>query len=271
MRESSKSLAALRQTIAALDRGRPERDAARFATGHAGLDQAMGGGLACGRLHELFADVEEAGAGAGLSLLLACRAADDRPLLWLRCEGSARMDGSPYGPGIAALGIAPERLLLGTLSDTGALLQAALDALRCPALGAVVIETRGRQPLIDLTASRRLVLAAEASGVTALMLRIGDDPAPSAAETRWQVAAAPSIPLPGDAPGHSAFDLTLLRRRAGPDGISWRVEWQAQRGAFGDYDGGRNDAGRDGEDGHAPLSGAVVSVPAPRSPAGRAA
>ncbi|MDX3901724.1 MAG: hypothetical protein QHC40_14620 [Sphingobium sp.] len=273
MRESSTSLAALRRTIAALDRSRPEGDAARFATGHPGLDAAMGGGLARGRLHELFAEPEEAGAGAGMSLLLGWRAAGEgqAPLFWLRSQGSARMGGAPYGPGLAALGIAPDRLLIGTLADSAALLQAALDALRCPALGAVVIETRGPQPLIDLTASRRLALAAEASGVTALMLRIGDAPAPSAAETRWRVAAAPSAPLPGDAPGHSAFDLRLLRRRAGPDGMGWRMEWQAHRGAFGEWNGGRDDLGREGGAQPTTLSGAVVSVPAARPAAGRAA
>ncbi|WP_336969552.1 hypothetical protein [Sphingobium aromaticiconvertens] len=278
MSESSNSLAALRRTIAALDRKAPEQVADRFATGHPGLDAALGGGLARGRLHELFADGQEAGAGTGMALLLAQLAAGEdcgerggRPLLWLRGEGSARMDGAPYGPGLAAIGIAPERLLLGVLTDTASLLQAALDGLRCPALGAVIVEVRGRQPLIDLTATRRLVLAAEGSGVTALMARIGGDPVPSAAETRWQVAAAPSAPLPGDAPGHSAFDLTLLRRRAGPDGLHWRVEWQARRGSFGDYDRGSEHDGREtGGDGAA-LSGAVVPVPAARPAADRAA
>lgn len=277
MSESSTSLAALRQSIAALDRKAPEQAADRFATGHPGLDAALGGGLARGRLHELFSDGQEAGAGTGMALLLAQLAAGARggnggkPLLWLRGEGSARMDGAPYGPGLAAIGVTPDRLLLGVMTDTISLLQAALDGLRCPALGAVMVEVRGRQPLINLTATRRLVLAAEASGVTALMVRIGGDPAPSAAETRWQVAAAPSTPLPGDAPGHSAFDLTLLRRRAGPDGLHWRVEWQAQRGSFGDYDGGSEHDGRESGGDGAALSGAVVPVPAARPAADRAA
>jgi protein ImuA len=278
MSESPTSLAALRRTIAALDRKAPEQTADRFATGHPGLDAALGGGLARGRLHELFADSEEAGAGTGMALLLARLAAGpgrtgtgSKPLLWLRTEGSARMDGTPYGPGLAAIGIAPDRLLLGVMADMVALLQAALDGLRCPGLGAVVVEARGRQPLIDLTATRRLALAAEGSGVTALLARIGGDPAPSAAETRWRVAAAPSAPLPGDAPGHSAFDLHLLRRRAGPDGLSWRVEWRAHAGAFGEWNGGSERQGREtGRDGAA-LSGAVVPVPAPRPAADRAA
>ena len=46
MVESIPSLAALKRHIASLDRA-PARDAcARFATGHAPLDDALGGGLA---------------------------------------------------------------------------------------------------------------------------------------------------------------------------------------------------------------------------------
>ena len=45
-----------------------------------------------------------------------------------------------------------------------------------------------------LTATRRLMLSAETSGVTVLSVRIGAEPAPSAAATRWGVAAAPSTP-----------------------------------------------------------------------------
>ncbi len=268
MTESAPSLAALRQSIAALDRGRPAVGAERFLTGHEMLDRALDGGLARGRVHELLCEGEEEGAGEGLALLLARLAAGDTgaPLLWLRMGGG----GTPYGPGLAALGIDPARLLLGVMADEAMLLQAALDALRCAALGAVVVECRGRQRKLDLTASRRLVLAAEASGVTALLLLIGSDPVPSAAETRWRVAAAPSVPLPGDAPGHSAFDLTLLRRRAGRDGMRWRLIWRAQQACFGDYDGECERRQAEGEGGTA-LSGAVVPVSGARPASGRAA
>ncbi|KEY97694.1 hypothetical protein AI27_17025, partial [Sphingomonas sp. BHC-A] len=217
----------------------------------------------------------------GLALILARLAAGEAPLLWLRTAAAGRAGGMPYGPGLAAFGIDPARLLIGVMADEAMLLRAAVDALRCPALGALLAELRGPAPLLDLTASRRLALAAESSGVTAFMLRVSGDPVPSAADTRWRVAAAPSPPLPGNGPGRSAFDLSLLRRRAGRDGLCWRLAWDNGRGMFEEREGGRDErhglgqdgGGRDGggRDGQAPLSGAVVPVPADRPAAHRAA
>ena len=271
MAESIPSLAALRRHIASLDRA-PARDACvRFATGHGPLDAMLGGGLARGRVHEVFGAGGEEGAATGLALLWAQLAGGNAPLLWLRSDGAARIGGLPYGPGLAALGLDPARLLLGAMPDDAMLLRAAVDALRCPALGGLVMELRGRAPLLDLTASRRLALAAEASGVTALLLRIDGAPVPSAADTRWQGAAAPSAPLPGNAPGHSAFDLTLLRRRAGPDGQAWRLVWDTERRCFGGVGDERHGDGGDRADAAAPLSGAGLPLPADRSAAGRAA
>ncbi|WP_176596251.1 MULTISPECIES: ImuA family protein [Sphingobium] len=286
MAESVNSLAALRRHIASLEGVPAAQSHARVETGHAPLDHALDGGLARGRVHEFFAATEEAAAGAGLALILGRLAAGEAPLLWLRTLAAGRAGGMLYGPGLAALGIDPERLVIGLMADDGTLLRAAVDALRCPALGALVVELRGAAPLLDLTASRRLALAAEASGVTAFMLRIGGDPAPSAADTRWRVAAAPSLPVPGNGPGMSAFDLSLLRRRAGRDGLAWRLVWDNGRGMFeesGDGRDERHDLGRSGgeqngrrrdgggRDRQAPLSGAVVSVSADRPAADRAA
>ena len=76
----------------------------------------------------------------------------------------------------------------------------------------------GKCPALDLTASRRLALAAEQSGVTLFLLRLEAQPVPSAADTRWTVGAAPSRSLEADAPGPPMFEIELLRRRAGPAG-----------------------------------------------------
>ena len=73
-------------------------------------------------------------------------------------------------------------------------LRTAADALACDALGAVVLEVWGEARQLDLVASRKLTLAAQASGVTALLLRIAATPQPSTAETRWIVRAARSPP-----------------------------------------------------------------------------
>lgn len=271
MSESLHSLAALKRHIASLDRAPAAQPCARFPSGHDGLDAALGGGLARGRLHELFGENADAAAAAGLSLLWCGQASGDAPLLWLRTVAAGKAGGHPYGPGLAALGIDPDRLLLGVMADEAMLLRAAVDALRCPSLGALLIELRGRAPLLDLTASRRLALAAEGSGVTALVLRIDAEPAPSAAETRWRVAAAPSAPLPGNAPGQTSFALTLLRRRAGTDGQAWRLIWDRERGIFGDAGDERHDAEQRSGDAGAALSGAQLPLPADRPAADHAA
>ncbi|MBX6744797.1 MAG: hypothetical protein IRY87_22420 [Acetobacteraceae bacterium] len=76
--------------------------------------------------------------------------------------------------------------------------------LRHPGLAGVVGEVPGR---LGLTASRRLQLAAEATGAIAFALRRPtrpDDPAlaePSAAVTRWRVMPLPSPPPLPHAPG----------------------------------------------------------------------
>ncbi|PJG48641.1 hypothetical protein CAF53_10640 [Sphingobium sp. LB126] len=277
MVESVTTLAALRRRIASLERIPAGQAVPRVATGHVQLDRALGGGLSRGRLHELFGSIEDEGAAAGLALGFAQLLAGEEPLLWLRTAAAEQAGGMAYGPGLAALGMAPDRLLIGVMTEEAMLLRAAVDALRCPALGALMIELRGRAPLLDLTASRRLALAAEGSGVTAVILRIGGEPVPSAADTRWQVRAAPSIPLPGNAPGMSAFDLSLLRQRAGPDGFHWRLTWDSGRSSFAKADeearDERHDHGQDsaGGYGQAALSGAVVPLSADRSASDRAA
>jgi protein ImuA len=281
MPESIRTLDALRRHIASLHRGPAVREVDRVTTGHAPLDAVLDGGLMRGQLHELFADPDEDGAVAGVALALAHRASQGTgkgaPLLWLRSQAAARVAGSPYGPGLVALGLDPADVLIGVMPDDAMLLRAAVDALRCPALGALIVELRGRAPLLDLTASRRLALAAEESGVIACVLRIGAEPTPSAAATRWRVAAAPSDPLAGDTPGHSAFHLSLLRRRGGADGGEWRLIWNGERGAFGDAwherddaGSGHDDQGRGGQDDGAPLSGDLAALPADRSAADHA-
>ena len=208
----------------------------RWQTGVTALDNAIGGGFAFGRVHEVYtACAEDAAAGAGFVLALAIKGAEkDKPIIWLRSEAAARAAGIVYAPGLAELSGAPETCLFILTKDAKALLKAGVDTLRCGGLGGVVIEGWGRMPELDLTASRRLSLAAEKSGVPLLLLRVDAEPVPSAAETRWRVAAAPSHALPGQAPGAPCFDLELLRCRSRPAGQSWRLEWNCDRKLFRD-------------------------------------
>lgn len=229
---SASSLASLRRRIARLERQRPTSDWARAPTSHAAIDAALGGGVALGRLHELFAaEPGDAGAATGFAAMLASLAARDGPVVWLR-EAEAEARGRLHGPGLAELGLDPARLVLGVPREPLDLLRAAADVLRCAPIGVAVIELWRQPRSLDLTASRRLAVAAESSGVTALLLRIAAQPAPSAAQTRWRVAAAPSTALEADAPGLPALDLELMRQRSGPEGLGWRVEWNRDTRSF---------------------------------------
>jgi protein ImuA len=204
----------------------------RLAFGDDSIDSRLGGGLAVAALHELYATAEgDATAAAGLALLLAARNGRAGPILWLG-DDRMRGEGRLYGLGLAELGVDPARLLLVDAPDSLAMLRAAAEAVACPGLAAVIMATPGRAASLDLTATRRLALAAARSGVTTLLLRTGA-PQPSAANSRWQVAAAASVPLPGNAPGAPVFALTLLRHRGGIAGFSCLLEWHRDRNAFG--------------------------------------
>lgn len=225
-------------------------EACRHPFGIVSLDAALGGGLARGRIHEVYAtEGDDLASAAGFIMGVAMGMAHPGGmLLWLRVQRSTRQGGVVQARGWAELGGSPGLGLVGLVPDAKALLRAGVDALRCAALGAVIVEGWGAMRELDLTASRRLALAAEKSGVPLLLLRQDATPVPSAAQTRWQVAAAPSSALPGNAPGGPTFDVTLLRQRSGPCSLGWRLEWDRDRHMFRE----------------AVLSGAVVSPPAHR-------
>lgn len=253
MRESSHQLAALRRRVARLaGHGGQHGDRAGgwLASGGADFDRALGGGLARGRIHEFFAaDALDAPSATAFAALLALRVPGSAPLLWLRTADATKRGGSLYAPGVAELGGDPDRLLLIETTGARALLATAHDAARCPGSAAVVVESWGAWPALDLTAGRRLALGARDAGTTVLLLRLNAAPVPSVAETRWAVAAAPSRALDADAPGAPAFTLDLLRWRGGPAGARWRLDWNRDEKCF---------AG-------AALSGAVLPLPARRA------
>lgn len=243
MSDSLMSRAVLQQRINCLSQSR-QLSTNLVPTGHDEIDRALGGGLMRGKLHEIVAEPkEEAASAAGFTAM--CARLLGKPVAWLYVAAGER---ALHPHGLRQIGMDPAQFLLVSAPDSSALLRAADDAMRCPALGAVVIEL-WRDPLrIDLTASRRLVLSAESSGVTALLLRIAVSPMPNAAQTRWEVGSAPSVPLAANAPGHPTLDLRLLRQRGGPSGMRWRVEWNRHEAVF-----------------QTPLSGAVDAVPVRRS------
>lgn len=204
--------------------------------GNAGVD-----GLPRAALHELHAaSKDDRTSTAAMALLMAQRCQilgqDGRPILWISESGEARRQGRLYPPGLAELGIDPDSIIHVDAPDSIAALRAAADGVRSSAMAAVIIELAGKKPKgLDMTATRRLSLSAQKSGVLGLVLRSGsdpDNPLPTAAFSRWSVAAAPSLALEANAPGHSAFDITLLRHRSGLYGLSARLEWNRDEQIF---------------------------------------
>ena len=231
MRDLADRLLSLRREVAGLACRERVKDAGLAPLGHDDIDSALGGGLARGHLHELFAtEPEDASSAAGFAAMLSRRLAGD--IVWVRQGDAEARAGALHAPGLLEIGIDPSCLILCRLRDPTALLKAAAEAVRCNAIGVVVIEMWRMPRVLDLTASRRLALAAEASGVTVLMLRIQAEAIPSAAWTRWSVAAAASRPIEAGAPGHPALSVELVRQRGRPAGGRWLVEWDRERACF---------------------------------------
>lgn len=211
----------------------PETTAIPF--GHSKVDAATGG-LKRGVLH----DVSPAGApdmAAATGFALACAglllAAAGRGSLWLwvRAEMAGHEAGEPYGPGLAAFGLDPARLVAVTASDTADVLRAAEEGLAARAFAAVLIEPFGDDRRLDLTACRRLSLIADGGRSTGILLRTGGVPGPTSAMTRWNIAAAPS--RGGWHPGNPVFTADLARNRLGQVG-AWMMEWRIDEQSFRD-------------------------------------
>jgi protein ImuA len=216
----------LRERIARIEHAH-SRDAAvkSIPVGVPAIDLVLPfGGLRRGALHETASagpDTEHATAATLFTAGILARL--DGAILWVLQQPDL------FAPGLAAAGLQPDRIIFAEAGK--AVLAAMEEGLRHPALAAVVAELTGR---LSLVASRRLQLAAEQSGILAILVRRSrgfDDPVlkqPSAASTRWRIAALPSPPALPHAPdtpglGRPRWRLELTRCRGGEPG-SWIVE-----------------------------------------------
>jgi protein ImuA len=232
------TLAALRGSIERLEAHGDAYAPDRVALGHAGVDAMLRGGLARGAMHEVFAEGRQSGAATGFIAGLAGRMTARRPLVWVRQDFSEIESGALSMSGLAELGLDPRQLVTVRAVGVDDALRTAADALGCDAVGAVVLEVWGEARQLDLVASRKLTLAAQASGVTGLVLRVAAEPQPSTAETRWIVRAAHSPPASHLGPaaawsawGAPVFDAALVRNRHGPVG-RWIMEWKCDECLF---------------------------------------
>ncbi|MDK9697658.1 MAG: hypothetical protein OEL76_14855 [Siculibacillus sp.] len=203
------------------------------------IDRRLGaaGGLALGALHEIACDESrEAGAVTGVCVALLARLLAERPgrVLWITTAEARREAGRLDGPGLAALGLGPGRLVEVRAERPEEALWAFEEGLSCRGTAAVVAEVPGRAAALDLTATRRLALRARAGGgVLGLLLRVAGPAQTTAAATRWRVSAGASRILGGFAPGlgRPVFRLELEKNRDGRLG-SFEVEWSSHDRRF---------------------------------------
>ena len=212
----------LRRDVAALD-GRLAT--ARLPLGVESLDSALAGGLALGRVHMLCGRPGHDGALTGFAVALLRRilAQTDEaaPIVW--CPAAAASgSGMLYAAGLAALGLDPGRLLIVDSPSPGARLAALEDILRTEGLAAVIVEYDRVSQSSDywMRLARRAQLAAEASGVTGLLL--GWPVAASGFDSFWHIAPACAA-----SPSETQFQNASRHTSWHP---CWQVELRHARG-----------------------------------------
>lgn len=156
---------------------------------------------------------------AVLSVLFPALARADDPILWVSDHASRRENGMLYTPGLAACGLT-QPILQISVSHPRDVLWTMEEGAACAGLSAVVGEIYGGPAVLDFTATKRLALRAETSGVPVCLIRSGDPGGLSAARKRWRVRSLPSQANGYDAqaPGAAQWDLDLFRTRTGAPG-----------------------------------------------------
>jgi protein ImuA len=210
------TLEALRERVRGLERP-AARHSGTLAFGVAAIDAHLPErGVALAALHEVSGGDADAGPAASAALFVAGMVGRlEGNVLW--CAQTQDV----FGPGLACAGLPPDRVLYAEAKDEKTVLLVMEEALRHTGLRAVV----GELARLPMTASRRLVLAAEKSGVMAVALRrgAGANEAPNAARTRWRITPHPSLPLPVPGIGRARWQVELTRCRGGTPN-NWIVE-----------------------------------------------
>lgn len=180
------------------------------------------GGLACGVLHEVTSSYADRPAAFGFTFALGSIAQTVRsgPVLFIASRRALRDYGRPYGHGLKQLGLDPGRLLLVETGNDRDCLWTLEEALRTPGLAIV---TGAVSANLDLTAARRLNLAAAATATPLALLRLGPEPTGPAA-TRWRIASAATAQATDAAFSSSRWSVALERCRNGRP-ASWLIEW----------------------------------------------
>lgn len=158
--------------------------------------------------------------GAVTGFVLSCLPDGEAPVMWVSCRMSRRENGHLYGPALRQFGVKADVLRV-KVSHPRDVLWAMEEGAACAGLSAVVGEIHGAPEVLSFTATKRLALRSEASGVPVWLIRTGEDGALSAARERWRVASLPSEVHPWNAaaPGHPLWEADLFRARGRAPGI----------------------------------------------------
>ncbi len=175
-------------------------------SGWAALDSLLGGGWACGGVHEL---VSSSPAGPLWTVAWqasgAAAAVVRRPILCIDERDEI------YPPGVVQLGVPLDWLLVVRVRQRLDALWVCEQALRSRALATVIAPLRS----IDPHTSRRLQLAAELGGGLGFLILDQPRGSPTFAVTRLQID-----PLPPARPGEQRIRATVLKRRESRAGES---------------------------------------------------
>jgi len=171
-----------------------------------------------GVIHEFtYANAEDRSATSGfVTGILSALMQNGRIALWINSSQAF------FPPALKIFGIEPDNIIYIHLKKEKEILWVIEEALKCEGLAAVVGELKD----LDFTASRRLQLAVEKSGVTGFIFcHHRKTLSTTASTTRWKITSLPGEKMNGlPGVGFPKWNVELLKVRNGKPG-TWQVGW----------------------------------------------
>ena len=221
-------LSSLRQVLASMAENGRQRQwrPQKVLLGLAALDEALGGGLARGTLHEIAA-ASEADLAAATTFAVALAVRSPGPVVSVSDDRTLGETGVPYGPWLEELGLAPERLVW----------VAAQICRRCCGRGGPWVprsrhgDHRDPEPTAGTQGNACDGAGGRPRGALGLVMRCQPYPSPSAVATRWRVRPAAAGERGCRLIGPARVALWLTRNRWGlPE--YWELEWDGVDRSF---------------------------------------